>query len=71
MSRTQSQIQKRRHWYTGIVLVPMIAVETMSMLQRHRIGRLVPFFVFLLFGAAFLWLVNAIAPLAPFVYSLF
>jgi hypothetical protein len=30
-----------------------------------------PFVGFLLLGAVILWLVNTVAPLAPFVYSLF
>jgi hypothetical protein len=60
-----------RRWYSGFVILALSARRTAEMLLHHRIGRFVPFFVFLLLGALALWLVNAIAPLAPFVYSLF
>jgi hypothetical protein len=45
--------------------------RTGEMLVRQRLGRFVPFFVVLLLGAALMWAVNAVAPVAPFVYSLF
>lgn len=63
--------RSKRAWYTSLVLLPRTAVRTMTMFQHHRMGAFVPFLVFLLIGSVVLWLVNAIAPLAPFVYSLF
>mgnify|MGYP000870272811 CR=1 FL=1 len=63
--------RSKRPWYTSFILLPRTAARTMSMLQHHRLGAFVPFLMFLLVGSVVLWLVNAIAPLAPFVYSLF
>ena len=60
-----------RRWYTGLLLIPMSAGRTFSMLRRHNIGGLGPLFVLLLLGSVVMWMANAIAPLAPFVYSLF
>jgi hypothetical protein len=39
--------------------------------RNQGLGRFVPFVFVLLFGAAVLWIINTIAPLAPFIYSLF
>lgn len=60
-----------RPWYTGPVMVVRTATRTGEMLKHHRLGRFVPAFFVLLAGAAVLWVINTIAPLAPFVYSLF
>ena len=62
---------KRRRWHTGMFLLVTTASRTMSMLSKQRMGRFAPFLGFLLLGSALLWVVNTIAPLAPFVYSLF
>lgn len=61
----------QRRWYTGMVVTGRTALRTLSMLQSHKLGTFVPFVVCLLVGSGLLWLVNTIAPLAPFVYSLF
>ncbi len=52
-------------------LVALTIRRTIAMLVAQGLGRFVPFFVVLLLGAALLWAVNAVSPLAPFVYSLF
>ena len=64
-------IQQQRRWYTSFVITYRTAIRTLAMLQSHRLGALVPFVVCLLVGSGLLWLVNTVAPLAPFVYSLF
>ena len=61
----------KRRWYTGLILVPRTALRTAGALQNQGLGRFVPFFFLLMLGAAVLWLINTIAPLAPFIYSLF
>jgi hypothetical protein len=60
-----------RPWYTGVVLTWKTVMATLAMLRKHRLGALIPLFGLLLLGAMVLWLINTIAPLAPFVYSLF
>lgn len=60
-----------RRWYTGLVIVLKTARETFATLGRHRLGAFAPFVGILLLGAVVLWVINTIAPLAPFVYSLF
>lgn len=60
-----------RKWYTSFVVIPLTAVRTMGAFTNQGLGRFVPFVFVLLFGAAVLWVVNTIAPLAPFIYSLF
>lgn len=60
-----------RRWYTSLVLTWKTVVTTLGVLRQHRLGALIPLFGVLLLGALVLWLINAIAPLAPFVYSLF
>jgi predicted RND superfamily exporter protein len=52
-------------------VIPSTVAQTMAMLSKHRLGLLVPVVGVLLLLALVLWLINAIAPLAPFVYSLF
>jgi hypothetical protein len=64
-------MSNRRRWYTGIVLVPLTALRTATAFQNQGLGRFVPFVLVLLFGSAVLWVINTIAPLAPFIYSLF
>jgi hypothetical protein len=61
----------RRRWFHGPMLLWRTAVGTAEMLKRQRLGFLVPVLGLLLSLAAVMWLVNAVAPLAPFVYSLF
>ncbi len=56
---------------TRVRLLALTIVRTASMLLTQRLGRFVPFFVVLLVGAVLMWIVHSVAPLAPFVYSLF
>jgi len=60
-----------RRWYTGIVLVSKTTRRTLGAFRDHGMGRFVPFVVYLLLGSLLLWVISAIAPVAPFVYSLF
>ncbi len=60
-----------RPWYSSALVVPRTAARTVATLRAHRLGGFVPVFGVLLLLAGVLALVNAIAPLAPFVYSLF
>ena len=69
--RTGSRRSARRHWYSGFVVVPLTVLRTFSMLRHCDLGAFVPFVAILLTGAGVLWIVNAIAPLAPLIYSLF
>lgn len=62
---------RRRPWLSGLKTTSKTAIATFGMLRSHRLGPFVPFVGFLLLGAVLLWVINAIAPLAPFVYSLF
>ena len=52
-------------------LLPITVMRTFSMLRKSDLGAFVPFVALLFTGAGVLWLVNAIAPLAPLIYSLF
>ena len=52
-------------------MIPKTAYRTVQMFGNLRLGGMAPFFAILLVGAVVLWFINAIAPLAPFVYSLF
>ena len=61
----------KRRWYTSLVLTWKTVLSTSAMLRQHRLGALIPLFGILLLGTIVLWLINTIAPLAPFVYSLF
>jgi hypothetical protein len=61
----------RRSWYTGIVVIGKTTSRTVGALRSHGLGPMIPLLLYLLLGAALLWIVNTIAPLAPFVYSLF
>jgi hypothetical protein len=60
-----------RKWYTGLVIVPLTAVRTAAAFRNQGLGRFVPFVLVLFVGSAVLWVLNTIAPLAPFIYSLF
>jgi hypothetical protein len=64
-------MSSRRSWYTNLLMITRTALRTMTMFRNYGMGEFVPFMAFLFAGAVVLWLVNAIAPLAPFVYSLF
>ena len=61
----------RRRWFAGPLLLVKTAFRTFGALRDHRLAALIPFAAYLLVGALFLWIVNTVAPLAPFVYSLF
>lgn len=60
-----------RKWYTGFVVIPRTVLRTASAFDNQGLRRFVPFVFVLFLGAAVLWLINTIAPLAPFIYSLF
>ena len=62
---------RSRRWYTGFVVIWKTAFQTFGTLSNHKLKAFVPFVGALLLGSVVLWLINAIAPLAPFVYSLF
>ncbi|MFT6400312.1 MAG: hypothetical protein ACJAYU_005083 [Bradymonadia bacterium] len=64
-------MSESRPWYTGIAILLTTVSRTVSSLRNHRLGVLVPVFGVLLLLAIMLWAINTIAPLAPFVYSLF
>jgi hypothetical protein len=64
-------MSSKRSWYTGILLVPRTALRTAATFRAHGLGLFVPFVLLLLVGSAILWVLNTIAPLAPFIYSLF
>jgi hypothetical protein len=61
----------RRSWYTGIVLVPRTVLRTARTFRVHGLSPFVPLLFLLVAGSAILWILNTIAPLAPFIYSLF
>jgi hypothetical protein len=61
----------QRRWYTSALLVPRIALRTLAMLRLQGLGRFTPLLLVLLVGSVLLWIINGIAPLAPFIYSLF
>jgi hypothetical protein len=60
-----------RRWYTGLVLISKTTRRTVGAFRDHRLGPFVPFVLYLLLGSVLLWVISTIAPLAPFVYSLF
>ena len=64
-------MMRSRRWYTGFVVIYKTTFQTFGTLSKHRLKPFVPFVGALLLGSVVLWLINAIAPLAPFVYSLF
>ncbi len=51
--------------------LPRTAWRTFGALRAQSMGAFAPLLVLLLLLAALLWAINAVAPLAPFVYSLF
>jgi len=61
----------RRPSYSAFVVLPLTVLRTFAMLRNADLGAFVPFVALLLTGAGVLWIVNAIAPLAPLIYSLF
>jgi len=60
-----------RRWYAGPLLIATTVSRTFETLKNHRLAPFIPIVGLLLLGAIVLWIVNTIAPLAPFVYSLF
>ncbi len=60
-----------RRWYAGLRVIPRTVLRTFTTLGHHHLGAFAPFVAVLLLLAGVLWLINVIAPLAPFVYSLF
>jgi hypothetical protein len=64
-------MSNRRRWYTPLVVIPLTGVRAVLAFRNQGIGRFAPFVFLLLFGSALLWVINTIAPLAPFIYSLF
>jgi hypothetical protein len=71
VQRTVSRRSGARHWYSGFVVLPLTVLRTFSMLRSCDLGAFVPFVAVLFMTAGVLWIVNAIAPLAPLIYSLF
>jgi hypothetical protein len=69
--RAASPRNVKRPWYAGLRVVPLTIMRTFAMLRNNDLGSFVPFVALLFMGAGVLWLVNAIAPLAPLIYSLF
>lgn len=64
-------MSNRRKWYTALLVIPRTALRTAGAFNNQGLGRFVPFVFVLLLGSAMLGLINTIAPLAPFIYSLF
>ena len=60
-----------REWLAAMRIVPGTIRRTFVTFSHHRLGVFVPFVGVLFLLAGVLWFINAIAPLAPFVYSLF
>jgi hypothetical protein len=58
-------------WLAALRMVPRTIARTFGTLRSHRLGAFVPFVGVLFLLAAVLWVISTIAPLAPFVYSLF
>ena len=58
-------------WLTGLRVLPRTVARTFTTLESQGLGTFVPFVGLLLLLAGVLWIINVIAPLAPFVYSLF
>ena len=46
------------------------AARTLGAFRNHRLGAFSPVVGFLILWSVLLWMINAISPLAPFVYSL-
>lgn len=51
--------------------IPRTIARTFGALRAQGLSVFAPLLVLLLLLAALLWAINAVAPLAPFVYSLF
>ena len=64
-------MSSKRRWYSGIVMISRTSGRTLGALRDHKLGAFVPFAIWLLIGSAVLWVISTVAPLAPFVYSLF
>ena len=60
-----------RRYSNAVRMYFMTIGRTVQALRGHRLGALVPLGVFMIGWAIVLWAINAVAPLAPFVYSLF
>ena len=60
-----------RRSLTRLRLLARTVLQTFSTLVNQQLGMFVPFVGLLFLLAGVLWLINVIAPLAPFVYSLF
>ena len=60
-----------RRWLLGLQVLARTVARTFSTLVDQGLGPFVPFVGLLLLLAGALWVINVIAPLAPFVYSLF
>lgn len=60
-----------RQSFAGLRMIPRTVAQTFATFSHHRLGIFAPFVGLLLLLAGLLWLISTIAPLAPFVYSLF
>lgn len=58
-------------WFGALKIVPRTVRSTFATFSHHRLRVFIPFVALLLLLAGVLWVTNAIAPVAPFVYSLF
>ena len=67
---TSADAIPRRRWFTGPLMILRTCLRTTEALHSHRLLALGPLFFLLLLFAVVLYLINAIAPVAPFVYSL-
>lgn len=56
---------------TTLRAIPRTVWRTFGALRAQGMTAFAPLLVLLLLLAALLWAINAVAPLAPFVYSLF
>jgi hypothetical protein len=61
----------RRPWYARFLILWKTIQRTRDTLRANRLSLLSPVFVLLLLLSLLLLAINTIAPLAPFVYSLF
>ena len=59
-----------RRRFTGIRLLVYTCSQTLFAFRDHKLTSLTLLFFVLLLLAALLYLINAVAPVAPFVYSL-
>jgi hypothetical protein len=57
--------------YWRLSTMARTVLRTAEVLRAHRLGTFIPLLGLLMVLSAVMWVVSAIAPVAPFVYSLF